>query len=107
MASVDKTTTDAITDYINFGICFEMADLDVYEADDFSQEFTLSIDDMVYSITLEDGSIYEFTANGAGDLLIENASTRDMNDDGVIDYSLSIIHDAMFSNNTEIGMSVG
>jgi len=107
MSEVPEAEAKAITDYVTLGVGFEMADIDAYAAANFSQEFTLSIDDMAYTITMEDGVSYDFTANGAGDLLIENASIHDANGDGVIDYSLSIVPDAMFSNDTEIGMSVG
>ncbi len=96
-----------IADYLNFKIGFQAADLDVHDAVDFSQEFTLSIDDMSYMVTLEDGFWSTFTANGAGNLLIENASSHDANHDGVIGYSLDIVPTAMFSNDTEIGLSMG
>lgn len=96
-----------IADVINFEIGFQAADLDVHDAVDFSQEFTLSIDDMSYLVTLEDGFKSTFTANGAGNLQIENASSHDANGDGVMGYSLDIVPTAMFSNDTEIGLSMG
>lgn len=96
-----------IADVINFEIGFQAADLDVHDAVNFSQEFSLSIDDMSYLVTLEDGFKSSFIANGTGNMQIENASSHDANHDGVIGYSLDIVPTAMFSNDTEIGLSMG
>jgi len=73
----------------------------------FSQEFSLSIDDMSYLVTLEDGSQHLFAASGAGNLTIPNASARDANGDGVLGYSMELVPTAMFSNDTEVGLTVG
>ena len=127
MAKVPDEQAKQVTDYVTLGVGFEAADLDVYAQADFSQEFTLSMDDMAYTITMEDEIIYKFAANGGEvtwkdstmeefthygintgpDLIIADASKHDANGDGVLDYSLSIVPDAMFSNDTEIGLSVG
>lgn len=107
IAQVPTTEAEKITDWVNLGFSFEAADLDVTSGANFSQEFTLSIDDMSYRVTLEDGTFSEFTANDSGALLIENASSHDTNNDNIIDYSLSIVPTAMFSNDTEIGLNLG
>ncbi|CCK82206.1 tetratricopeptide repeat protein [Desulfobacula toluolica] len=107
MAEVPEETREEITKYINLGVTFEAADLDASASVDFSQEFTLSIDDMSYALTLENGETKYFTANGDGDLTINNASEYDADGNGVIDYNLSIVPEAMFSNDTEIGLSLG
>lgn len=107
IASVPEETANQITSWINLGFSFEAADLDVSSEANFSQEFTLSIDDMSYLVTLEDGFTQTFTANGSGALLIENASFHDANGDGSIAYTLDIVPTAMFSNDTEIGLSLG
>ncbi len=107
MAEVDETTAKSITDYVNLGVNFEMADIDVNASANFSQEFTLSLDDMAFQLVLEDGSIHEFKANEAGELILPDASSYDSDGNGTIDYSLSIIPEAMFSNDTEVGLSVG
>lgn len=107
MVQVDQVTRDEIAKYIDLGFTFEAADLDTYASADFSQEFTLSIDDMSYALTMEDGSVHTFSANEEGNLVIHDASTYDINDDGMVDYTLSIVPTAMFSNDTEIGLSLG
>jgi len=59
-----------IKKYFDLSIGFESADIDVYSAYNFSQKFTLSIDEVVY-------------------------------------YNISLVPAAMFSNDTEIGLTVG
>ncbi len=107
IAAVPQETIDQITQWLNLGFTFEAADLDVTQAVNFSQDFTLSIDDMSYLVTMEDGDTFNFTANGAGALQISNASSHDLNGDGLIAYTLDIVPTAMFSNDTEVGLSLG
>ena len=108
IASVPKATIDQITQWVNLGFEFEAADLDVSQELNFSQDFTLSIDDMSYLVTMEDGvTKFAFTANGAGAIQIPDASTYDTNGDGLIAYTLDIVPTAMFSNDTEVGLSLG
>lgn len=107
MVEVPKETRDKITDYIDLGMTYEAADIDASASMDFSQEFTLSIDDMAYALTLEDGTTKVFTANETEAMILNNASEYDSDGDGVIGYDLSIVPQAMFSNDTEIGLSLG
>ncbi|HIJ90314.1 MAG: tandem-95 repeat protein [Desulfobulbaceae bacterium] len=107
MAAVPEDQAKLVTDWINLGFSFEAADLDVSQQANFSQEFTLSIDDMSYLVTLEDGAKYAFTANGTGALQIENASSHDKDGNGSVAYTLDIVPTAMFSNDTEFGLSLG
>jgi uncharacterized repeat protein (TIGR02059 family) len=107
IASVPQETIDQITQWVNLGFEFEVADLDVSQEVNFSQEFTLSIDDMSYLVTLEDSATFAFTASGAGAIQIPNAGTHDANGDGLITYTLDIVPTAMFSNDTEVGLSLG
>lgn len=107
IATVPEVTTTEIKKYVNMSYKFEYADVDVWSAWKFKQEFTLSVDDMGFLVTMEDGASYVFNANDAGNLLIENASQHDINHDGFIDYTLDIVPMAMFSNDTEIGLSLG
>jgi hypothetical protein len=102
-----KETIDQLTKYFDLSVGFEAADLDVYTSINFSQEFSLSLDDMAYHITMEDGVQYLFAANAEGSVKIENASKHDADGDGVVDYELSMVPKALFSNDTEIGLSVG
>lgn len=107
IVEVPKATIENITNYINLSAGFEAADIDVYSAWKFSQEFSLSIDDMSYRVTMEDGAEYVFAANDSEGLKIDNASLHDSNGDGIIDYDMDIVPTAMFSNDTEIRLSVG
>ncbi|BAO30157.1 SwmB domain-containing protein [Sulfuritalea hydrogenivorans] len=107
IAAVPQATIDQITQWLNLGFTFEAADLDVTQAVNFSQDFTLSIDDMSYLVTLEDNTTHAFTANGTGALQISNAGSHDANHDGLITYTLDIVPTAMFSNDTEVGLSLG
>lgn len=107
VVAVPKATIDEITKYINLTAGFEAADIDVYSAWKFSQEFSLSIDDMSYLIVMEDGEEYVFSANSDEGLMIENASQHDVNGDGVTDYAMELVPTAMFSNDTELRLSIG
>ena len=95
-----------ITKYLNFAIAIEAADIDVSGEVGFSQEFSLSVDDMSYLITLEDGTTQQFNANENDNITIQNISSHDTNHDGNIEYSINIVPTAMFSNDTEIGHSL-
>ena len=104
---VPQPTIDELTKYFKLNVGFEAADLDVYSAYNFSQEFTLSIDDVQFVATMEDDTQYFFAANDDAGLVIENASQHDANKDGIVDYDISLAPEAMFSNDTEIGLTVG
>ncbi len=96
-----------IDKFLNLEINLETADLDVHSALHFSQDFTLSVDDMSYLLILEDNTQFQFEANQQGNIRIDNASSHDANGDGVVDYNLQIVPTAMFSNDTEFGLSYG
>ncbi|MGB4247054.1 MAG: cadherin-like domain-containing protein [Pseudohongiellaceae bacterium] len=107
VVEVPEATITEIKKYFDLSVGFESADIDVYSAYNFSQEFTLSIDEVKYVATMEDDTQYFFAANDKKGLLIENASRHDANGDGVVNYSLALAPEAMFSNDTEIGLTVG
>ncbi len=102
-----KDMADEIKKYFDLNMGFEAADVDVYSALRFSQEFSLSIDDMSYLVTLEDSTQHRFAASGEGALQIANASAHDADGDGVLGYTMELVPTAMFSNDTEVGLSVG
>ncbi len=106
-AEVPEDVAEGITHFVDLSIGIEAADIDAYAAANFSQEFSLSIDDMSYVVTFEDSRTQSFSANTEGELLINDASSYDLNDDGVVEYSLDIVPTAMFSNDTEVGLSMG
>lgn len=102
-----KIPPGVISEFFDVSIGFEAADADVYSSLHFSQEFSLTIDDMLYQVTLEDGEEFLFAANQEGSLKIPNASSHDADGDGVIEYDMQLVPKAMFSNDTEIGLTVG
>lgn len=102
-----EAAADDIKKFFDLKAQFQAADFDVNAGIHFSQEFTLSVDDMNYRVTLEDGSIHEFAVNSQPALVIDNASLYDIDGDGVVSYQMEIVPDAMFSNDTEIGLTLG
>ncbi|MFM9972612.1 MAG: VCBS domain-containing protein [Burkholderiales bacterium] len=104
---LDQGSRELITKFFDLNLNFQAADVDAHATTKFSQEFTLSVDDMSYLVTLEDGTQQAFSANGAGQLLITDASSHDLNGDGSVDYTMDIVPTAMFSNDTELGFGVG
>lgn len=106
---IEKTdpVAEEIKKFLDINVGFEAADLDVWSALNFSQEFTLSVDDMEYLVTMEDGHEYRFAANDADGLVIADASRHDTNDDGSLSYTMELRPSAMFSNDTEFRLSVG
>ncbi|MEX2334312.1 MAG: hypothetical protein WD600_08650, partial [Pseudohongiella sp.] len=107
VVEVPQPTIDELKKYFDMTVGFEAADLDIYSAYNFSQEFTLSIDEVQYVATMEDDTQYIFAANDDSGLRIENASRHDENGDGIVSYDISLAPEAMFSNDTEIGLTVG
>ena len=107
VVQVPEAVRDEITKFLDLEIGLEAVDFDINTGLNFSQEFSLSVDDMNFLVTMEDGEQYEFAANTEGQLQIPDASKHDSNGDGVIDYSLTLSPDAMFSNDTELGLNIG
>jgi len=104
---MDKASREFIGKFVDMNLNFQAADVDAQATAKFSQKFSLSVDDMSYLVTLEDGEKQVFTANGAGKLVISNASSHDANGDGSVAYTLDIVPTAMFSNDTELKLGVG
>lgn len=107
MAYVDGATADAIKSFLDFGYTFEATDIDVNAAANVSQQFALSIDDISYVLELEDGTVYSFNASTTESVTIDQASSHDADGDGVIGYAFNIVPTAIFSNDTELGFSLG
>lgn len=106
--NVSDNAIKAITQFVDIGTGVEMADLDVDLSSYITQKFALSVDDMDFVVTFEDGTQGAFSANDGGQFVFENASSLvDTNGNGVIDYSLSLTPDATFFNDTQVGLAVG
>jgi len=104
---IGKSDREAIEKFVDLDINLQAVDVDANATAAFSQKFGLSVDDMSYLLTLEDGTEEVFSAKGAGSLTIENASSHDANHDGSVAYTMDIVPTAMFSNDTELKLGVG
>lgn len=117
IAEVDVDIRTEIKKYIDVGMTVERMDYNVTSFIDFSQDFTLTVDDMTYMLTFTetddseteafDPVTMEFKASEADKIIIANASQYDVNGDGNIAYDLQIVPTAMFSNDTELGYNYG
>ena len=111
IVEVDPKVADPIKEFIDFNLEQEKMDYDITFSNDFSQDFTLTVDDMAYVLTFtetadekgENAKTMTFKASDADKLIIADASQYDVNKDGQIDYDLEIVPTAMFSNDTELG----
>jgi hypothetical protein len=84
---------------------FEWLDLDVNAGLNFLQNFILTAAGIVGTITFENGVTQAFSF--LSDLLIQNASTLDADDDGQVEFTLGLALDATLTNDTEVGFNVG
>jgi hypothetical protein len=87
---------------------YTRVDADVIASADFSQDFTLTIDDMTYQLMLEgEETPLIFAASELDQFIIEEASQYDADGNGIVDYDLKLLPTAMFSNDTELGLNLG
>ncbi|WP_282755960.1 cadherin-like domain-containing protein, partial [Desulfuromonas thiophila] len=114
LVKADPAAAAEIKKYINFNFTVERMDLDVTSSMDFSQEFSLTVDDMTYRLSFDETSdgdgnpqTLTFKASDFSSLTIADASDYDVNKDGKVDYTLEIIPTAFFSNDTELGYNIG
>ncbi|MBF0263774.1 MAG: hypothetical protein HQL46_00750 [Gammaproteobacteria bacterium] len=108
IAEVPAETVDQITDFLNLEYTYTRVDADVIASADFSQDFTLTVDDMSYIVTMEDETVFSFSASDADNLVIESAAEKfDVDGDGIVEYDLQLVPTAMFSNDTELGLNLG
>nr|WP_320051347.1 cadherin domain-containing protein [uncultured Desulfuromonas sp.] len=114
IVEVDGATAAQVQKYLDFQFEQEKLDYDISSFTDFSQEFTLTVDDMAFEVTFTetgetdaDCVTLSFRASEADSLNILEASQYDTNHDGVIDYKVQIVPSAMFSNDTELGYNYG
>ncbi|TAN51912.1 MAG: hypothetical protein EPN21_05315 [Methylococcaceae bacterium] len=106
-ADVSGATASLLQEFFDVEFEIGAVDADVSQNANFGQEFSLSVDDMDYVVTLEDNAQFKFALNDGKGLTIPNASLHDADQDGLIEYSLKIAPDAMFSNDTELGLNMG
>lgn len=111
IVNVDPNVAATIQKFFDFNLEQEKMDYDITYSTDFSQEFTLTVDDMEFRLTFtetadengENAVIKSFKASEADKIIITDASQYDVDQDGTINYDLQIAPTAMFSNDTELG----
>lgn len=108
LAKVPEDIQEVVDQILTVDLNVQVADLDVRTGYNFSQEFALSVDDIDFAVTFEDGTTQTVSADEGGEIVVENASGLiDTNGNGQIDYSLAMTPDATLFNDTEFGMNVG
>jgi hypothetical protein len=83
----------------------ELLDLDLKGGLNFIQEFVMSISELTGTIKFENGSSQAFDFDN--DILLTNASSYDTDNDGQIEFELSLSPDATLANDTDLGINIG
>ena len=83
----------------------DLAYFDLHAGMNFIQDFLLTINSLVGTLTWEDGSSQAFSFDQ--DILLTTASAKDANKDGSISYTLVLTPDASLLNETSIGFNFG
>lgn len=83
---------------------FELLDLDLTGGLNFIQEFALGLAQTSVSLILEDGVSVSMTLGSP--LMIENASSHDLNGDGNIDFSFDLGPNLTLHNETQLGGNI-
>ncbi|MCR9124831.1 MAG: DUF4214 domain-containing protein [Rhodobacteraceae bacterium] len=94
------------SDLVDVNIGLDLLDLDASAGINFSQKFALSLDDLAYTLRLEDGTAIGFAPGEKA--VFEGASgLQDTNGNGVLDYRVEVAPSSTFFNDTQIGLSLG
>lgn len=84
---------------------FELLDVDIEGSLKLLQEFSLDLlATQKVNLVLEDGHVEELTFGQQ--LLIDNASSHDLNNDGIIEFSFDFSPKVNLTNDTDIGVDV-
>jgi hypothetical protein len=85
----------------------EIADLDLYGGLNFLQSFVMQSAGLEATLNFEDGEVKPFTFGN--DIILTNASLIDDlgNQNGKVDFNLSLDPQATLNNNTNLGFNVG
>jgi len=96
-AGIDITIAE-----INAGI--ELLDVDLYAALSFLQDFEMTVNSLTGWLIFEDDSrmAWDF-----GDIEIANASSRDADGDGIIEFRLELAPNVTMHNDTDLAVNVG
>lgn len=86
---------------------FDLLDVDLIGGLNFLQEFSLFMDNLVGTLSFEDGSSQPFDL-GVSNLLINNAKLIDQggDNDGLVEFTLTIGPEAQLTNDTNLGFNI-
>jgi Ca2+-binding RTX toxin-like protein len=83
---------------------FDLLDVDVYAALSFAQEFLMTVNSLTGWLIFEDGSRAPWDFK---DVVIDNASGKDSNGDGIIAFALELAPNVTMRNDTDLDVNVG
>jgi VCBS repeat-containing protein len=87
-------------------LALEILGLDLSAGLNFLQEFQMDVGDLGGVLVFEDNSTQAFNLFG-DDLTFSNASSRDANDDGKIEFAVLLDPDVDLNNDTDLGLNLG
>lgn len=82
----------------------ELLDVDLSAGMNLLQDFMMTLGNLGGSLLFEDGSSMGWTFS---DIVLDNASSRDADGDGIIEFSLSLDQPATLANDTALGFNMG
>ena len=83
----------------------QILDVDLSAGLNFIQNFAMNVSELVGFITFENGSTQAFDFNS--DITLVNASSYDADQDGSVEFELTLAPSATLENNTDLGVNVG
>ncbi len=83
----------------------ELLDLDLFAGANFLQSFALNVNALSVDLTFEN-NVSQVVNFGQG-VLVSNASSFDLDNDGLIEFTANLTPDADFNNKTDLGFNLG
>jgi hypothetical protein len=83
----------------------DLLDLDLMAGLNFLQEFAMTVSSLTGTILYENGvsDVFDFGA----DIVLQDASDIDVDNDGLVEFALNLAPDATLHNNSDLGFNVG
>ena len=83
----------------------DLLDLDLMAGLNFLQEFAMTVNSLTGTILYENG--VSDTFDFGSDIVLQNASSLDVDADGLVEFALNLAPDATLHNNSDLGFNVG
>lgn len=83
----------------------DILDVDVTGGLNFLQDFKLGLGNLTGLLQFEDGSNQAF--NIGDSLVVSNASLKDSDDDGLVEFAFKVVPTATLANETKLGFNIG